>query len=688
MGNLLLNATPLGTPLFHRTPSVVGPSPALSWEVADFWTNRLEGFTLARQTKQPVQQNETLAPESWYVRSAGWGWAVIDGKTVATVEDFLYSCSYPTMGVNAWLTNGLAISAETTLTIEYSIKRFDSGVSLYLTPSDADGNPMAFDADGITPSLKIATLTGGNSTAEWTTGTLTLTGTGALTPLVGQTGVQLIFYFADSTGAGSSLYGGGTEVFRIDSTALSGTAEDWVTAETVSVSAAQRAHTFSHLTEETHRLILTAEYAGETNFSSTLLLPVSVSNEPPGIVCVETSNALVYTISGADDFTYAFRTQNNSLDGTATRSGNTVTYAFPAAITNYGTHWITLAVTNSATGFGTRDYHVLNLPVESSLRPHTEFTLSNAVERAAAEGKNVLLFSLAKPDAPSLYGIRDVLANAAVLNALTNYFILWEHGALHAEEQSLTESYWKPQPGQSFGFTGETNCYPSAYGYLFLIAPSSATNQIPGDELPTYYSGTTRWDYDNAQYSLTSPAAVDASNFVRFLSQSFALPVSAFSICDAESGAALTNVAVASAVLDAVRQAAGDSLGDIRQIAIPTAQADALYLFGLAASVHVINQAASASVNYQFSVTNVSLREDNGQIWVQLTAAVHDDEAGGGLAPSVLGRAYLLGKPSMNPDSGDWQPVAETGTSFMDGVVRIPEFDLSSNRFFFIEIRP
>lgn len=515
---MYLGVHPKKVPQFAAVPMTVGSALTSRWAVATCWTNTLAGFMLERQRLAPVAVNEAILPGDWTMHMMSddpLGWIVGDTTVSGKIYSFWGSCSWPGMDNALCSTKAVSISSETVITIEYRALKLPSGVSLRLATALcdegvhewADRDPVTYD---YTPTL--ATLPCGTSTSSLTSHSVTLKGSDLIKALGGPaTEVHLAIGVYDPDWVGTT-FAADTEIFRLESLTVSGTAEDWTTVDERALASDVRSAAFVGLEEGRHRFKLTARY-GETAATGTQEIAVSESVRPPAIRVVETNeNSVVFEVGGAEDFEYGFEVQSRKdLAGRHAVAGDRVTYAFDRAGGERGTHWLTLTVTNRKNQLVSKFVHIVNPPEDHPLCAYAENTIDAAIARGLKEGKPVLLLSTGDPEASKFDSVSEFLASNALVSAIAENYVLVEASGIIPEDYETVRIYWREQ-SVGMGFT--PNPYdPTRYGYAIVIDPRS-----PGQPIPKEGALNSQKDF-----SFMSVAQLVVDPLKAFLAQDFNL---------------------------------------------------------------------------------------------------------------------------------------------------------------------
>lgn len=521
--DMLLGLFPVRNPHILSDSSVTGPEVALSWAIASCWTNELQGVTLERQERRTISVDEDLT-ESWNVRSAGWGWEK-DANGVYGIAESSFMGAWPTKGVCPNTTSPVAVSANTTVTITYKARKFPNGVTLSLIRSDEEGNDYDTEFNDY-PTL--VNLPGGSSTSSLETKTVTVPGATLANVFKGES-AYFGLKFNDSNG--DTTYSSKTEVFRLVSFTVSGEGEGWGTVETVSLPSSSLNHSFSSLATGEYRFVVTADYESGASSSSVTKTVRTETPIVPSIAVTQTSEkSVTFTVSDAPSFSYAFTSQMNGLRGTASRNGNAITYTFANSLSDLGTHWLTLYVTNTSTGVGSKYVHVTNPPEDHPLCGFSERTVAAASARARREGKLVLLMATGEPDSTKFRSVPGILSSNEVVSAIQGKYVVVEAIASTDGGRNLARSYWRGQPQTGYG-NGLTTFQPDITAYAIVVDPQTPEEPYPCDVLPGYYMNVnSRWNYFNSQFDLPNLGysfyvASGARDLTRFLNQEgFKLP--------------------------------------------------------------------------------------------------------------------------------------------------------------------
>jgi len=515
--DMFLGVYPQRAPQILSAPSVTGPEVKLDWAMATCWTNQVTGFRIERQDRTVVQVNQDLT-DAWGVRSSGWGWEMSGGVPVATSKTS-YMGNWPTQGVSANTTKGIAVSSDTTITIKYRARKFPSGVTLSLIKSDAEGSEWDSSTNRDLPTL--ANLPGGTSTTAFEEKTVTVSGS-TLANTFGLEPAYFALRFKDPNE--DKTYYGSTEVFKLVSFTVTGEGEGWETTATQTIPASSRTYTWSTQPTGDHKFVLTALYPAQSAVASVVkTVRASAPVQPVVSLSSAAGNTLMFNVANTSEFSYKFETQSNIMRGTGAQNGNTITYTFANDVTQVGTHWIALTVTDNATGSIGRYVHITNVPTDHPLCAYTEQTLESAVARAKREGKLVLMMQSGDPDAAKFLALSGILSSNEVVSAVAPKFIVTETLASVPGQQEIGKAYWREQP-QYYG-QGKTSYLPAITAYAVVINPETPSVPYPCDMLPGYYMNTaSRWNYFNSQYDMQNIGYAyyigsTTANLVKFLGQ-------------------------------------------------------------------------------------------------------------------------------------------------------------------------
>lgn len=500
-------------PQFRDISPLAPPELTLDWLYARCWTNAIVRQTLERQELTPIRVEKTFAADDWWVKTPGpyspdLGWSVENGALSAKTVSSFGSVAWPGWGsVAVASATPIQISAETQIEIDYEARQLPSGVtiSLYKATLDPDTDEYAnYPLGSLTSYPKVTTLPGGPSATALTARTVTITGAELIKAFgTNETDAHLALVFDDS--AGTCPYAGGTEVFRLTALRVNGSAQDWMTVETRPLEKEARTITLSGLAEQPHRFRLTAETADGMTAEAVLIKEVSQSLAAPTVsVTARGERSVTFTVGGATDFTYGFEKQSNALNGTPTKSGSTVTWTFAKPTTEVGTHWLTLSVTNTATGIGTTCVHITNPPVDHPLCSDFEADFKAAIARARRERKLIFLLATGDPDSTKFKNMSGMLSSNEVVTAVHNRYLYTEALTCTADGDTLARRYWRAQPTVP-GDTTPATYQPLIMGYAMIIDPNRPDIPYPCDTLPaSYFSAASRWNYFNSQYDLAN----------------------------------------------------------------------------------------------------------------------------------------------------------------------------------------
>lgn len=519
VNEMVLGLFPKKSPQLLSAPASSGPDVNLGWAMAACWTNSLAGFRVERQETVNVPVDLDLS-SSWSVRSSGWGWGTADGLPYAVVVPPLWGSgvNWPTMGVNANTTTGVAVSASSVVTIRYKARKFPSGVTLALIKSNSEGSDLDETTWEDYPVL--ASLPGGTSTSSFTEKTVTVSGSVLASAFGSEPAIFALRFRSSGT---DSTYSANTEVFRLISFTVTGEGSAWETKESRLLPPSARSCTLDSQPAGAHKYVVTALYPeAEASASAEKRILASAPSAPAISLSRSEGRLLEFTVSGTSAFTYEFDTQSNALMGSPSKNGNKLTYTFNNDVAGAGTHWLALTVTDTAGGGKAKYIHITNPPASHPLVPYTEGSVSAAVERARREGKLVLLLSSGDPDSVRFSGFAGVLASNEVVAAVSSRYIVVELLTSLPEDREECGRYWRGQPQVGYG-QGLTGFAPERTAYAIVVDPSDPTSPYPCDRLPdSYMSANSYWNYFNSQYDIANfyvPAQTTAG-LVRFLGQS------------------------------------------------------------------------------------------------------------------------------------------------------------------------
>lgn len=527
--DMFLGVLPEKSAQFLPAPAVSGRDVSLAWDYADCWTGGLVGQTLERQIREEVSVSRRFSASDWWVREdGGFGWSLENGAPVAKMDGSFFGPQWPGWGsATIALSTPLTISSDTTLTIAYSARRFPNGVTLTLVPCVPDeqlGGYTIYPNGSSNEFPAFKSVPGGTSTTAMTDRTLTVTGA-ELVAAFGANATDARFALLFTDKVGDSTYSAGTEVFRIKSVSLNGRALDWGTVETKALDGAVRSAEFSALEEGDYRFLLAGTYADGSVATTIVERCVSSSVSEPSVAVVgETANTVIFEVTGTDGFSYAFEKQSNALWGSGSRSGNRITYTFENAIAGLGTHWLTLSVTDTASGVKTTATYITNPPVDHPLSDSFEPDFNQALSRAKREGKLVFLLASGEPDGLKFKNVAGLLSSNEVLRAVADRFIYTEALTTTVSGNEIARKYWRAQPTSPSDSTSGT-FKPDITAYAIVIDPTRSEAPYPCDELPaSYFNASSRWNYFNSQFDLDNLGysfyvAQRTTELVRFLNQ-------------------------------------------------------------------------------------------------------------------------------------------------------------------------
>ena len=358
-----------------------------------------------------------------------------------------------------------------------------AGVSLgvYKAAVDDDtGEYSNYPLGSFTPYPKIVVLPGGDSTGSMTERTVTVSGADLVRAFgANETDAHLALVFDDDDG--TCPYDGGKEVFRLTALRVRGTAQDWTTVETRSLANDVRTASLAGLSEGRHRFRLTAESADGTVTEAAVEKEVSSTGSAPVVsVVAQDAQSVTFAVEGAADFTYGFEKQSNALNGTPTKTGNTVCWRFANPIDAVGTHWLALSVTNAVTGVGTTCVHITNPPADHPLGADYEGGFDAAVARARREGKLVFLLATGDPDSTKFRHVAGMLSSNEVVSAVSGRYVYTEALTSTAGGDALAQRYWRAQPTIP-GDATPASYLPLIMGYAMVVDPNRPEVPYPCD---------------------------------------------------------------------------------------------------------------------------------------------------------------------------------------------------------------
>lgn len=527
-----LGVVPSKAAQFVDLPPAVGTALTLDWRYAHCWEGGLVGQTLERQEQVSVHVDQTLAGDDWWIQSTGgFGWELENGLPCGRIGSYssFYGqtaywpgCGSATIGTE----KPVPVSSETTVAVRYRARKFPSGVRLCLCKAVSDeqmGYGYTVYPPGVWNPVVVCELPGGTSTTALTELTKTVSGA-TLTQAFGANETEARFALLFEDDGGTVPYSGGTEVFRLESFAVTGPAQDWQTVEARKLGASVRQASFADLPAGPCRFRLAAEHTDGETAVTTLERTVVAGALPSARVASVQGRTVRFEVSGISDYTVSFEKQSNALAGSYARSGSSVTYSFSKEVAALGTHWLTLYVKDASGTTVAKATHITNPPTDHPLLADFEGNFMSALERASAEEKLVLLMISGEPDGRKFKSISGMLASNEVLRAVADRFVVTEAIATTREGDRLARRFWRAQPTSPSQATA-ARYQPEINAYAVVVDPNRPDRPYPCDALPpSYFSDANRWNYFNSQLDLANLGydfyvASRTADLVRFLGQ-------------------------------------------------------------------------------------------------------------------------------------------------------------------------
>lgn len=516
---------------FANLPPSIGSSVTLDWAYASCWEQGIVSQTLERQVRVPVEVNRMLSGNDWWIqKNGGFGWDLEEGMPVGRIGSYQgyygQSAYWPGWGsATIGTETPVQVSSGTSLTLRYLARKFPSGIRLCLckaVPDTQMGYGYTVYPPGVWNPIVVCELPGGTSSSlmERTVaidGATLVKAFGAFEP---EAHFALLF---EDDGATTS-YSAETEVFRLESFAVTGSTLDWQTVETRTLDAASRQAGFANLPTGSCRFRLSANHGDGGSPAATLERIVVAGTLPSARVASVRGRSVTFEVSGISDFSCSFEKQSNALAGTFARSGSNVIYSFKNEVAALGTHWLTLYVRNAAGEVVAKATHITNPPTDHPLLADFEPDYSTAVERARREKKLVFIIVSGEPDGRKFKNIAGMLSSNEVLQAVSDKFVVTEAITTTSAGSALGQRFWRAQPNSPTQTTG-AKYQPEINAYAIVIDPNRPDRPYPCDTLPaSYFNDSSRWNYFNSQLDLTNLgydfyAAQQTKDIARFLGQ-------------------------------------------------------------------------------------------------------------------------------------------------------------------------